>query len=82
MDKFGYSMYLSERVEELIREGTLDEILKLIGDELNNEWKSTTPEDSKTRELIYHELHALNRLHLKLSAIISDLAMTRRESNG
>lgn len=78
MDKYGYSMYLSERVEELLRDGTLTEILKHIEADLNNEWKTTVPEDSKTRELIYHELHALNRLDLKLQAIVQNLSMARR----
>ena len=77
-EKFGYSIFLSERVEELLREGTLVEILKLVESDLEQEWKQTAPEDSKTRELIYHEIHALNRLDLKLSALVESLKMQRR----
>lgn len=76
--KFGYSIYLSERVEELLRDGTLDEIIKAVEADLNTEWKQSSPEDSRSRELIYHELHALNRIQLKMSAIVDSLKMARR----
>lgn len=75
--KFGYSMYLSERVDELLRDGTFSEILALVESELSNEWKATPREDTSTRELIYHELHALNRINLKVSAIVQSLSMAR-----
>ena len=78
MDKIGYSLFLSERVEELLREGTLQEIIKLVESDLQDEWKRTPPGDSYSRELIYHEIHALNRLDLKLQAIVDSLAFARR----
>ena len=77
--KLGYDVYLSERVEELLREGTLEEIIKLVESDLKGEWVSTSPDDSKTRELIYHEIHALNRLQLKLTAVVDSLRMMRRD---
>lgn len=73
-EKFGYSIYLSERVQELLREGTLQEILDLVQAEIDDEWKRTHPGDSQTRELLYHETHALNRLNLKLSAVCQSLS--------
>lgn len=76
--KFGYSHYLSDRVEELLTEGTLEELLKLIESDLDQEWKSTPPEDSKTRELLYHEVHALNRIHIKMATIVDSLKMAKR----
>ena len=76
--KIGYPIHLSERVEELLREGTLDEILSIIQNDIDKEWKSTPPGDSQARELLYHESHALNRLNLKLAIIIESLAMSRR----
>jgi hypothetical protein len=77
--KFGYSSYLTDRVEELLTEGTLDEILKLIEKDLDLEWKATPPDDPKARELIYHEVHALNRLHLKMASIVDSLKFAKRE---
>ncbi len=79
MEKMGYSLYLSERVEELLREGTLQEILKLVECDLQEEWKRTPPNDTNTRELIYHEIHALNRIDLKLQAIVDSLSFARRD---
>lgn len=76
-ERWGYPMYLSERVEELLREGTLDEILQYIKKDMQEEWIKTPPADTSTRELIYHELHALNRLELKLQAIMSSLKSQR-----
>ena len=73
----GYSVFLSERVGELLREGTLQEILKLVESDLQEEWKRTPPNDSETRELIYHEIHALNRVDLKLQAIVDSLSFAR-----
>lgn len=78
MSKLGYSQYLSDRVEELLREGTLEEILKLIEADIDGEWKSTPPDDTKTRELLYHEIHALNRIHIKLATIVDSLMFSKR----
>lgn len=77
--KLGYDLYLSARVEELLEEGTLEEIIKLVESDLKGEWVSTSPGDSETRELIYHELHALNRLQLKLTAVVDSLKFARRD---
>lgn len=76
--KLGYSLHLSERVEELLREGTLQEILSMIQEDIDKEWKSTPPGDTSTRELLYHETHALNRINLKLAVIVESLSMNRR----
>lgn len=76
--KMGYSIHLSERVEELLREGTLQEILTVIQEDIDKEWKSTPPGDSQTRELLYHESHALSRINLKLAVIVESLSMSRR----
>lgn len=81
-ERWGYPMYLSERVEELLREGTLMEIIKFVQSDLEGSWKTTHPSDSATRELIYHELHALNRVELKLETILASLKMQRGDHNG
>ena len=81
--KLGYGVHLSDRVEELLREGTLEEILKLIEVDIDGEWKATPPDDTKTRELLYHEIHALNRIHIKLATIVDSIKMSKRgERNG
>lgn len=79
MDKLGYSVYLSERVEELLREGTLDEIIKLVDADLRDEWVRTPPQDSNARELIYQEIHALSRIQLKLAGVVDSLRFNKRD---
>lgn len=76
--KLGYDVTLSERVKELLDEGTLSQIIALVQSDLEGEWKSTPPEASSTRELIYHELHALNRINIRLNTILGDLLMAER----
>lgn len=76
--KIGYSMYLTERVEELLREGTLNEILEFIKQDLQREWLQTAPSDSETRELIYQEIHALNRIDLKVQSIVDHLRFAKK----
>ena len=80
--RWGYPMYLSERVEELLREGTLMEIIGFVKEEIQREWIQTPPSDTTARELAYHELHALYRVELRLSAILDSLKMQRGDHNG
>jgi hypothetical protein len=77
-NKLGYSVALSEKVEELLRDGALDEIFKIVQADIDEEWKRTPPGDSQLRETLYHESHALNRLQLKLSAVVQGLSIQRR----
>lgn len=76
--KVGYDVSLSERVKELLDEGTLTQIIALVQSDLDGEWKSTPPEASATRELIYHEIHALSRINVRLATIVNDLLMAER----
>lgn len=75
--KLGYSIYLSERVKELLDEGTLDEILQLVRKDIEGEWAQTHPQDVQVREAVYHEMHALTRLETRLKSVIGDLVMKR-----
>ncbi len=59
--RLGYDITLNIRVKELLDDGTLGQIIAQVQDDLDGEWKATSPSDSATRELIYHEIHALNR---------------------
>lgn len=78
--RLGYDMSLSIRVKELLDEGTLNQIIAQVQEDLDGEWKNTLPSDSATRELIYHDIHALNRVNLRLQAIINDLVMQEERS--
>lgn len=80
MMKAGYSIYLTDRVKELLDEGTLDEVLNLVRADLEREWVSTAPSDVSTRESTYHELHALSRVEIRLKSIISDLIFSREQN--
>ncbi len=73
MEKIGYSVYLSERVNELLEEGTLSEIFDLVDKDLRDEWVATPPQDPATRESIYHTLHALSLLRIKLETVVAQV---------
>lgn len=82
MTNFAYSVSLSQRVDELLREGTIEEILALVRKEIEEEWTQTAPSDIERREQCYHELHALNRLNLRISSIVNSIRMSEVKYNG
>lgn len=76
--RLGYDISLSERVKELLDEGTLDQICSQVIDDLDGEWKSTSPQDTATRESIYHQIHAMNRLQIKMKSLVNELLFAER----
>lgn len=78
--KLGYDISLSERIKELLDEGTLDQIMSQVLEELEGEWKSTLPQETATRESIYHEIHALNRVQIRLKAVVNHLILAEGEN--
>ena len=76
--RLGYDISLSERVKELLDEGTLDKICSQVIADLEGEWKSTLPQDTATRESIYHEIHAMNRLQIKMKSVVNELLFAER----
>lgn len=74
----GYSYSLSIRVKELLDEGTLDEILNTVTEDIKEELFQTAPSDSATREILYHETHAMQRIQLRLKSVINELYMAER----
>lgn len=77
--RLGYDIYLCERVKELLDEGTLDQIIAQVQKDLDGEWKTTAPQDSTSRELIYHEIHALSRIQIRMNTLITELRMVQEE---
>lgn len=75
--RLGYDIYLSERVKELLDEGTLDQIMDQVMEDMKGELIATLPSDSSTRESLYHEIHALGRMRLRLTTLVNDLTMAR-----
>lgn len=73
MSKMGYDLHLNARVQELLDDGTLDEVFKLLEDDLRQEIFATAPADSEERERIYHEMHGLGRLRIKMEVLLNDL---------
>lgn len=71
--KVGYSVYLGQRVLELLDEGTLSEVFDLIDKDLRDGWATTPPQDTVTRESIYHQLHALTLLRIKLETVVTEI---------
>ncbi|WP_074378472.1 hypothetical protein [Acinetobacter baumannii] len=74
-EKLGYSLVLSEAVEQQMRSEILPELFKLVKGEIESEWQSTLPSDTEKREAVYHELHALNRVQLRVQAILDSITM-------
>lgn len=71
--KIGYDVYLSDRVNELLEEGTIKEVFKLLEDDLKGSWLSTAPDDTETRENIYRQLHSLNLLQIKMDTLVTNI---------
>lgn len=76
--RLGYSYSLSIRVKELLDEGTLSEILDQVTEDIREELFQTAPHDSATREILYHETMAMQKVRLRLQAVINDLYMAER----
>ena len=70
-------IYLSERISELLKDGSLTSIIEHVRTELNQEWRDTAPGSEEERELIYHELHALDRIETMLQTVVQDLLFQR-----
>lgn len=73
--KMGYDLAISERLEELLKDETFGELLRLVEADLKDEIFLTAEQDQ--RDQIYHEMHALNRVKLKLSSVVDSLKMER-----
>lgn len=74
-NRMGLPIYLSERAQELLNDGTLTEIFMLIEGDMKEEW-GRTPEATQ-REALYHELQALTRVRLKLTTLVDNLRFQR-----
>lgn len=71
MARWGYDLALSERIQELLGDDTFGELLRIIENDLRDEiFKVGTPEE---REQKYWEMHALNRINIKLQSIVDSL---------
>lgn len=75
----GVPIYLSERCQELLDEGTLTEIINLIDSDLKEAWVSTPTEDTGARESYYHQLHALGLLRIKMETLVNNLKFQRSD---
>lgn len=76
--RLGYDVQLSMRVKELLDEGTLRQIMDQVLDDLKAELVESAPEATALREQLYHEIHALNRVNLRLQTVVNDLVMAER----
>lgn len=66
--KWGYDIAFSERVRELLGHDTFGELLRIVEDDLRDEiFKVGTQEE---REQKYWEMHALNRIKIKLQGVV------------
>ncbi|WIC41649.1 hypothetical protein [Pseudomonas phage HZ2201] len=74
-ERFGYSLVLTDAAQQMVRENVLPELFRIVQEEIEGEWKATAPKDSETRESIYHELHALNRVQLRIQAILDSITL-------
>lgn len=74
-DKFGYSLVFTDAVAQSVRDNILPELLKAVKEEIEGEWQVTLPNDTERREQIYHELHALTRVQLRVQAVLDSLKM-------
>lgn len=71
--KIGHSVYLTERVYELLEEGTLAEVFKIVEDEIRDSWAATPPGDTQARESLYNQLNGLSMLRLRMEALVAEI---------
>lgn len=71
--KVGHGIWLSDRVRELLDEGTLRQLFDIVEEDLKGEWLATPPDAVATREQIYCQLHALSRVNLKMQVLLNEL---------
>lgn len=71
--RLGYNISLSESVKRLLDEGALDQIMDQVLEDMKEELIQTAPPDSNTREQLYNEIHALQRVRIRLGAVVNDL---------
>lgn len=76
--RLGYDVQLSLRVKELLDEGTLRQIMDQVQADLTAELVKSAPEATELREQLYHEIHALNRVNIRLNTVVNDLLMAER----
>lgn len=76
--RLGYDSSLSMRVKELLDEGTLEQIMDQVLEDLKEELIASPSDASASREALYHEIHALTRVRLRMATVVSDLIMAER----
>lgn len=73
MERMGYGIWLSERVRELLDEGTLSQLFNVVEEDLKKEWISSPPGDTELRERLYNQIHALGLMRLRMEILVNDL---------
>lgn len=76
--RLGYDVHLSQRVKELLDEGTLEQIMDQVLEDLKEELITSPSGATDAREALYHEIHALTRVRLRLSTVVNDLMIAER----
>lgn len=75
--RMGYDVFLSDACQKFIEDGALAKIFAIIKQDLMEELVSTPPGATADRERIYHEIHALAMVDLKMQAIVDSLRFPR-----
>jgi hypothetical protein len=70
-----------EAIKRLINEPLFNSAIAEIRGELINSWSSTSPVDNITRENIYSEFIALDKLVARLKSYADDLTFTVKRKN-
>lgn len=71
--RLGYDISLSERIKEFLDEGTLNQIMDQVVEDMKDELVASHPSDLAIREQLYHEIHAMQRVRLRLNTVVNDL---------
>lgn len=71
--KVGYDVWLSERVKELLDEGTIPQLFTIIENDLKLEWMQSPSDKPDERERLYHQIHALNLLRIRMETLVNNL---------
>lgn len=71
--KMGYNVWLSERVKELLDEGTMSQLFSIIEEDLTKEWMQSPSDQPDERERLYNQIHALNLMRIRMETLINNL---------
>lgn len=78
-DKTQKQINLGARADALLRDEAFSTSCQRLKDDLISSWQTTKPHETATRESIWHELRAVDRMRDRLTTMHSDGRLAQRD---